>query len=164
MSKETVIVQFTSQFTLTLGTSFVAGTITVRSASQHANAIGTYHSIGTSITRETGVGNTNTLHLGIASKSFWANTLFSVIGNRASSIGATRIGGTFTRVNAISRFADFIGITVTICGTGSSERCDALEIFANTISRTIRIGTTQFLNASYFLIFGVSKKSLGTHT
>ena len=163
MSKETVIVQFTSQFTLALGTSFVASAIIIRSASQHANAIGTDHSIGTSVTRETGVGNTNALHLCIASKPFWTNTLFPVIRNRASSIGATRISGTFARVNAISSLADFIGIAVAICGTGSSKRSNALETFANTISRTIRIGTTQFLYASDLLIFGVSKKSFWTN-
>ena len=162
MSKETVIVQFTSQFTLTLGTSFIASTIIIRSASQHTNPIWTDHSIWTSITGETGVGNTNTLHLCISRKPFWTNTLFSVIRNRASSIGTTRIG--VARVDTISRLTDFIGITFTICGTGSSKRSNALEIFANTVTRTIRIGTTQFLNASYFLIFGVSKKSLGTNT
>ena len=113
MTQETIIVQFTSQFTLSLGTPFVSCAIIVGKTTQHADTIGADHAIGTEIVGETTIGNTNTFDLSVASELGRTSTCFAVVENGAFSIGSTSIGS-ITRILTVTIDTDFIDSTITI--------------------------------------------------
>jgi hypothetical protein len=161
MSKETVVVQFASEHTLSLWTSFVIGAIIVGSARQHANAIGTNHSSGTSLGWQTSVGHTNAFNFSISGEAFGTNALFDVIGDGALAINATR-RGVVTWVDTITTDADFGRSTLTIHGTFGSSRNPASEVHAYIIPRTIGVSSTQLLLTTRLIILGITKEAIRT--
>ena len=116
--EETIIVQSTSQHTLSVLTPFVRSTLCIRQTFQHADSINTVHLVGTALIWDTSIWNSDTFNFSVSGERWRTGTSLFVFDCLTLGIESTWVSIctrclTLTIDTYLARFAIDVGQTTS---------------------------------------------------